>query len=259
MKHLLTTGLALLVLAAPTPAAHAQSAASWTGAYAGIAPGLKLNDATWTATQANGGLTPLDGSSPRTYSHSAFRLGGYAGFNWQSGNWVFGPELDFAWSSGQDTRAFFPGCSLGCSGFFPPPGPNDTTTVRMTWDGGVRGRIGYLVDPAWLIYGTGGLALQQVEATGSCVNPTLNSQYCFGPGVQSPIKRNRIMLGYSIGAGVETMYGPWLLRAEYRFAHFPGMSDAMAFPPSTTGGLNTYGYRLAADTHVFTLGIAYKF
>jgi outer membrane immunogenic protein len=114
------------------------------------------------------------------------------------------------------------------------------TTIRMSWDGGVRGRIGYLVDPTWLIYGAGGLALQQIEATGSCINPTLDSQYCFGPGVR-------------------TMYGSWLLRAEYRFAHFPGMSDTMAFPPSTDGALNTYGYKLAADTHIFTLGIAYKF
>jgi opacity protein-like surface antigen len=67
------------------------------------------------------------------------------------------------------------------------------------------------------------------------------------------------MLGYSVGAGVETMYGHWLLRAEYRFAHFPGMSDTMAFPPSTNGALNTYSYRLSANTHIFTLGIAYKF
>jgi outer membrane immunogenic protein len=259
MKHLSALALALLVLAAATPAAHAQTAGSWTGAYVGIAPGLKLNDASWTATLANGGLTPIDGSSPRSYSQSAFRLGGYAGFNWQSGNWVFGPELDFAWSSGHDTRAYFPGCSLGCGGFVPPAGPNDTTTVRMSWDGGVRGRVGYLVDPAWLIYGTGGLALQQMEATGSCINPTLDSQYCFGPGVQPPIKRNHVMLGYSIGAGVETMYGNWLLRAEYRFAHFPGMSDTMSFPPSTNGALNTYGYRLSANTHIFTLGIAYRF
>jgi outer membrane immunogenic protein len=262
IKRLLDLGIAASLLGVPAPAAYAQlvtTAPAWTGAFAGIAPGAKLGNASWTASQANAGVTQIDASSPRNYGTSAFRLGGYAGYNWQSGNWLFGPEVDFAWASGQQTRSYFPGCSLGCGGFTPPPGPNDTTTIKMTWDAGIRGRVGYLVDANWLIYGTGGLALQQVEATGACVNPTLDSQYCFGPGVQAPISRNRIMPGYTLGAGVETMYGSWLLRAEYRFAHFPGMSDVMGFPPSSNGAPNTYGYKLDADTHILTLGIAYKF
>src|SRR5205823_551225 len=50
-----------------------------------------------------------------------------------------------------------------------------------------------------------------------------------------------------------------LLRGEYRFSYFPEASDALAFLPSTTGLNNTYRYRLSAQTHILSVGLAYKF
>jgi outer membrane immunogenic protein len=263
MKRLLGTGILLLILGALGNAASARAADagdSWGGLYVGLAPGAKLSDSEWRAKQVNGGTAAVDSTSPRTYSISAFRIGGYAGFNWQRGNWVFGPELDFAWSDQTDTENLFPGCGAGCGGFTPTPGPNDTTSVRMKWDGGVRGRLGYLVEPTLLLFGTGGLAIQDIESKGTCSSPTLNSQYCFGPQPISPITNDQVFFGVSVGGGVETrLYDHWLLRGEYRFAYFPGMDDTMAFPPGGGGGDNTYRYSLSAMTHILTLGIAYKF
>jgi outer membrane immunogenic protein len=268
MRSALNAAAAALVAgaAAPASAQILGAGGSWGGAYLGVSPGIKLGDATWTATQLNGGgaggtpFTAVDGSSPRTYSLTAARLGGFAGVNWQFGPWVAGPEAGFAWSDEKKTRALFPGCGLGCSGFFPDPGPNDTTSVRLQWDATIGGRAGYLVAPQRLLYGTAGLALQQVETTGACMNPTLNSQYCFGPGPQSPIRHGLTLVGFTVGSGLETQLAAnWFARGEYRFSYFPEVSDTMAFLPSQTGLSNTYRYRLSAQTHILSVGLGYKF
>jgi outer membrane immunogenic protein len=263
--------LAAFILLAAGLASRAQAQAApvegdWTGPYVGLSAGVKLGDVNWTATQLNGGggggtpFTPVDATSPRNHDLTAARLGGFAGFGWQAGPWVFGPEAGFAWSDAQQTRAFLPGCGLGCSGFIPPPGPNDTASARLLWDGHVGARGGYLLLPQTLLYGTAGLALQQVETTGACINPSIDSQYCFGPGPQPPIKRDLTLIGFSIGGGVETALAPnWRLRGEYRFAHFPEVGDTLPFPPSTTGRSNTYRYRLSADSHVLSMGLVYRF
>jgi outer membrane immunogenic protein len=205
-------------------------------------------------------FTAIDGSSPRSYSPTAARLGGYAGLNWQFGPWVVGPEMAFAWADETKTHAFLPGCTLGCSGFFPEPGPNDTASVSLQWDANIGARGGYLVTPLWLLYGTAGLALQQVETAGACINPSLNSQYCFGPGPQPPIKHGLTLVGFTAGSGVETQLTPnWFARGEYRFSYFPDVSDTLAFLPSQTGLNNTYRYRLSAQAHILSVGLAYKF
>ncbi|MGE6036674.1 outer membrane protein, partial [Klebsiella pneumoniae] len=41
-------------------------------------------------------------------------------------------------------------------------------SVRETWDGSLRGRLGYLVAPTILVYGTGGVAWQRLELSASC-------------------------------------------------------------------------------------------
>ena len=268
MRSALIAAAAALALsvAAPASAQLLGTDGGWGGPYVGLTPGVKLGDAIWTATQLNGGgvggtpFTAVDASSPRTYSFTAACLGGYAGINWQFGRWVVGPEAGFAWADEKKTRAFLPGCTLGCSGFFPEPGPNDTASVSLQWDANIGARAGYLLTPQWLLYGTAGFGLQQIETTGACISPSLNSQYCFGPGPQLPIRHGLTFLGVTVGSGVETQLAPnWLLRGEYRFSYFPEASDTLAFLPSTTGLNNTYRYRLSAQTHILSVGLAYKF
>jgi outer membrane immunogenic protein len=268
--RLAVIGAAAALVIGGAAAASAQMVGAeggWGGGYLGFAPGVKLGSATWTATLINGGVangstpaTAPDASSPRTYDLTAARIGGYAGFNWQYGPWVVGPEAAFAWADAKQTRAFMPGCSLGCGGFSAPAGPNDTASVRLGWDGNIGARAGYLVTPDMLLYGTSGLALQQVETTGACHNPSIESQYCFGPGPQPPIKHDLTLVGVTVGAGLETaISGNWRLRGEYRFSYFPSVNDTLPFPPSETGANNTYRYRLSSQTHILTMGLAYKF
>jgi outer membrane immunogenic protein len=132
--------------------------------------------------------------------------------------------------------------------------------VALKWDGDITGRAGYLATPDLLVYGKGGLALQEAKTTGACVIPTDNSQYCFSPGPQVPITHGLTLLGVTVGGGVETrLAGNWLLRGEYRFSYFPSVGDTFSFLPSADGFNNTYRYRLSAQTHVLTLGLAYHF
>src|SRR5262249_51522785 len=72
--------LAAVLLALALPAAAQTTTGDWNGPYLGFTAGAKLDDATWTATQLNGGgdartpFTPVDGSSPRGYDLTAARV-----------------------------------------------------------------------------------------------------------------------------------------------------------------------------------------
>ena len=37
------------------------------------------------------------------------------------------------------------------------------------------------------------------------------------------------------------------------------MNETLLFPPSDTGNSNIYRFRLSAQTHMLTLGVAYRF
>ena len=60
------------------------------------------------------------------------------------------------------------------------PPPDSSYTVRTGWDASLRGRLGVLVTPGLLLYGTGGAAWIDTEITSSC-GPTT----CF-PGTVLP-------------------------------------------------------------------------
>ncbi|MGG6497701.1 UNVERIFIED_CONTAM: porin family protein, partial [Bacteroidetes bacterium 56_B9] len=83
--------------------------------------------------------------------------GGYAGYNWQvAPTWVVGLEGDIAWGDANKTLAGIPGTW--------PAGTSsasialDSTSLRETWDGAIRGRLGFLITPTIMLFGTGGVA-----------------------------------------------------------------------------------------------------
>jgi outer membrane immunogenic protein len=192
---------------------------SWTGFYVGGEVGAKWLDDRWTATSlfdGGGPLTgspalPIDASSPRHYDITGARVGGYVGYNWQfDSKWVAGIEADAAWAHASSTQAGFPGCTIASTcvvGAFATPNGlpfgGDTTRVTMNWDASVRGRLGYLVTPDTLIYGTGGVAFQNIEAFGQC-GSLISSALCFtttGQTAPSPgITQSTTLVGWTIGA-----------------------------------------------------------
>jgi outer membrane immunogenic protein len=249
---------------------------SWTGFYVGGDVGAQWTDPTWTATSLrdppgpcpSGTQLPIDGTSPGGFDSVAARFGAFAGYNWQfAPTWVVGIEGDYGYANIKTTKPGFPGCSnSGCvAGFVyvPGGGPDggDNTAVTVGWDASALGRLGYLVTPDVLVFGTGGASWQNVQATGNC-GPWQTSLYCNGPGQPSPssVTQTTTLPGWTIGAGAEWhAWGNWLLRGEYRFSDFGTWTSVFPFGSTTAGGDNTYRFQLKLQTQTAYLGLAYKF
>jgi len=289
MRKALPSSLALVAMAASSSAMAADPAAppwSWTGFYLGGDLGAKWAHTAWTATslrdppgvqQPGWSSLGIDASSPRDFDLSGARVGGHAGYNYQvAPRWVGGIEVDFGYANRSENAIGFPGCTISCNAFLgnplsEPAAGGDMTSLSIRWDASVRARLGYLAAPDVLVYATGGLAWQSIEATGLCGN-WHTSNYCFGPGpgfgqpVPSFVTQTTTRNGLALGGGVEWhIFGNWLARGEYRYANFGTWNGAFPFGPSVNpftgqnGDDNTYRFKLNTETHVATFGLTYKF
>ena len=158
-------------------------------------------------------------------------LGGFqAGANWQSGAWVGGLEIDL---SGTGIK--------GSTSASAPTGAPGTLTVTLTekFDllGSARARLGYLMWPDVLLYGTGGLAWTRLVRTQESVEAGFSSS---GP---------RWRFGWVAGLGVESrLWGSnWLARLEYLHYDFldSGSTFDSDFPSFTSGHLTVDVVRAA--------------
>ena len=246
---------------------------SWTGFYVGGEAGGKWTRDEWTATSLRDGpptngavFLPVDSSSPTTFTTTSGRFGGFAGDNWQfAPQFVAGIEADWAWANNSASASGFPGCALAaCTtgtfvGLPGPVGGGDITSVTERWDASVRGRLGFLVAPNWLLYATGGVAWQNQRINGNC-GPFATSFYCNGPPQPAPsaISLTNTLTGWTVGAGVEWhIWQNWSVRGEYRYANFGMNSDVFAFGSTATN--NTYRFNVKTETQLATFGLAYKF
>lgn len=230
------------------PAFVAAPVSSWTGFYVGVSAGAQLSDATWTTTSVPffaGGI-PIANSENRGFDKTSFRLGAYAGYNWQlNPNWVVGAEIDFgATLGGKKTSTGLPGLGLVANS-------SDRLSHQNNYDGSLRLRAGYLITPSILLYGTGGLALQQYDIKATC--PGDATSWCIAARSQSDGKTRT---GWTLGAGVEGMLTNNLLaRVEYRYSDF-GRTSHSLFP---TAPVDTINGRMSLKSHTIQAGIAYKF
>ena len=222
----------------------------WTGFYVGGSVGARWADVDWqtvAATGAGAGTVPVGPNNPASLDSTSFRVGGYVGYNWKiAPAWLVGLEADIAWGRNNSSVSPFPGTPGG--GFF-GGGPSDSDTVKLGWDGSVRGRLGYLVNPTWLVYGTGGAAWQQIKTISNCAD---GSGFCGGAfsGTSSTVKA-----GWTVGGGVEiALANHWLARLEYRYADFGHVSNDL--PPAATTGIHS---DIRVKTSTALAGVAYKF
>lgn len=219
------------------PAPAPEPYANWSGFYFGGSVGGRWSDVDWTTTIAPVVIGP---SSPAAYNSSSVRAGIYGGVNFQfAPNWVAGIESDIAWADNETSRTGIPGLSVR----------SDSTSVRQRWDGSVRGRLGFLVTPATLLYATGGAAWIDVESNTTC---SVAGGYCLAARNQT---NETTRTGWTVGGGLETMLmGNWLARAEYRYADF-GKIDNTFF----AGTADAYTLSEDLRTHTALVGLAYKF
>jgi outer membrane immunogenic protein len=152
---------------------------SWTGFYVGINGGYGWGDVDITR-----------GAATSTSSNqTGWLIGGTAGYNLQTGNWVWGLEgdIDYALIKGNSSN------TAACAG--------GTCTFKDTYFATARGRIGYAFD-RWLPYFTGGATFSGVQAT-SAGGTTSNDN----------------SVGWTVGGGVEYAFlGAWSAKLEYLYA-----------------------------------------
>ncbi len=139
-----------------------------------------LNMYSWAGPYLGGNLGWAWGSVDNNVTNPSGFVGGVqAGYNFQTGPWVFGIEGDIQATGASDTFAPW--------------------KFSNPWFGTVRGRAGY----AWnniLFYGTGGLAFGEL------------SGQTFG------LSETHTNAGWTVGVGAEFGFAPhWSAKAEYLF------------------------------------------
>lgn len=258
MKRALLGTIALVAVSIGSAAvARAQT---WNGLYVGAALGGKWGHTTWTTTSLQSApFSPIvDASSPRNYDPTSVRFGGFLGYNWEFAPWVWGIEIDLAYADKTVTAAGIPGCSILCIVGFPGP-LADSSSVRMRWDASARTRLGYMWWTNVLVYGTAGIALQNIETSATCQH-SAPDPLCLvlagNPFATATNSANRF--GPTVGVGIDVKFAShWFARAEYRYAYFGTRSDVLNL--SLPGAPAFVNYGLKVETHIATLGLAYKF
>jgi outer membrane immunogenic protein len=256
---------------------------SWDGVYIGLGLGSRWTETAASVTAAGTFGVAANGTNPDAagsmdVNHSAFRLSPYFGYNWQiSPTWVGGVEGDFGWSSKTSTinGASYPALSgLTTAGGLTPQTGGDSFSLKSSWDASARARLGFLVRPDVLLYGTGGAAWIHMESTSVC-NAGSSLVICtIGPPfgalfVPGTVTDGTTKLGWTLGGGIEAMLGSnWIVRADYRYTSYGTISntDNRQGTPSAVlifGVPNTItsfvAYDLRVATQTVTFGLGYKF
>ncbi|MHC2279874.1 outer membrane immunogenic protein [Bradyrhizobium diazoefficiens] len=213
MKKVLLASACLFAFAAPASAADlaarpytkapvaVASVYNWTGFYLGI---------------VGGGAWQAD-SDPKM--KGGF-VGGTAGYNWQTGNVVFGLEADAAWADVSASATV-----LGI-----------TASSKTDALGTVRGRIGYAVNNV-LFYGTGGYAWIDNKISGTAGALTISD--------------SKFHSGWTVGAGGEAFFAPqWSVKGEYLYRSL-GSENYFGNigVPQASGTLNFHTVQVGVNYH----------
>lgn len=169
-------------------------------------------------------------------------IGPFVGYRLQFGILVVGVEADVSYKSAATMVNITPDVPIQTSNRYLR---HDEFTGRMSQgtDGSIRGRVGILVTPWALIYGTAGIAFEHVTGslsyTGTvyqCGNQGNTCRTLIGVAT-SGTSFSETRTGTTGGGGVEVqLFGPWTARLEYRFADFGSFTKS--FPVHTNCGNN---------------------
>ncbi len=231
-------------MALKAPPAPAAAADIWTGAYVGGTLGGIWSNAKWTSVSLTGGAPILPPNSA-SLNGSGIRAGGYIGYNVKFAPlWVAGLEGDLAYARFTKSVSPFPGFPLGR--------PTDTDTLKLGWDASIRGRLGFLISPTVLLYGTGGVAWQEITTNSTCAT---GAGFC---GAGAPFTSGNVRTdkaGWTLGGGIEAaLTNHWFVRAEYRYSDFGHVNNTL--PPAPNVGINS---TISVRTNIADVGLAYKF
>ncbi len=269
--------VAAAVLLASIPVAHAADlrvkapiappapVESWTGPYLGIHGGWAWSDGLATAVSVSTAAIPLPPGA--FFNPLSFEVGGNGGivggqfgYNWQvAPTFVVGVEGDMSasWLRGSQTMI------TSSSGFGGPPVAGIGSAFmsqKIDWLASLRGRLGYVAGPG-LLYLTGGVAFAEIKDSANATTSVV------GPGCCAfPASFTTTRTGFAVGGGYEAMLqSHWLLRAEYLYYGFDGLSRTV-LPGVTTTPPTCNAFACVATyswgklgVSVARVGLSYKF
>lgn len=202
----------------------------WTGGYVGVHLGYGGGRTT---------VTELDdysfgnGETEFKFNSNGFLGGVHAGYNWQSGQLVYGVEMDITGANINNTVA---NTML--------PGDNESFSTKIDWFGTARVRMGYSID-RFLPFATGGVAFGHIRSSYDD-NDVSQDNHAVADGV---------VAGWTVGAGAQyALADNWSLRAEYLYVD---LQDRQGSFRGDTG--ETFRYDFDNNIHVVRLGASYRF
>jgi len=250
-----------------TPVTRGPASPSFAGAYIGLNAGAAWGSSDYStnpgcassgvnavfcevgASEANGAAVGSLGTG--SLSSSGFTGGIQAGYNWQSGNIVFGGEGDFG--------AFNLSKSASPGGTFPEPflgtAFNLNESMSTDWLITLRGRLGYTVTPQLLLYGTAGLALTDFKFSSGYSDNAIDATF---PGGTGSTRVSNVVTGWTIGGGGEwLMDGCWSIKAEYLYVDFGSTNMPVALS-NTEDFTQTMWVDADLSAQVARVGVNYR-
>jgi outer membrane immunogenic protein len=217
MKKLLLATTAFVALAAGSASAADMAVRpamappppvyTWTGIFWGVNLGYSWGEAKYDASFLG------VGSVSSSQDIDGVIGGAQTGYNYQFGGaWVWGWESDFQFS-GQKGGSTFAGIG---------PLTTVTTDRKLEWFGTARSRLGFLVSPTVLLYGTAGVAYGQVKNSATVNVAGLGSATSTFKDVKA---------GYAVGGGIEgALGGGWSAKLEYLYIDLGKTEDTDITP-----------------------------
>ena len=254
MNKLLSASAALLALGLSVPAKAADMPVkyvapapifTWSGCYVGATIGYKWG----TSKQSYGGL--INGQPVAlgvsdlsdNYNVNGPLGGGEAGCNYQTGNWVWGIEVDGSWSdaSGQAD----PTQAAILAGV-----PRDFRfTTNERWLMTARGRLGWAADK-WLWYVTAGGAWSGFDVDNYLPGNT-NFQ-------RVPTRVNKG--GWVVGIGTEyALIGGWSVKSEWLYANFGNLHYGNELGSVVGCPNGCYSADVKMSEYIWRVGMNYRF
>jgi outer membrane immunogenic protein len=215
---------------------------TWTGFYAGIHGGFGSGHTSIDPAEFESFETPFTFPGQ---SSSGGVFGFQFGHNWQWGPVVGGLEIDFS------------GANIKGSTTFNEFEFNDRQTFNQEQKidalASARGRLGYLIFPNWLFYGTAGIGWAHSRFNLNQVDIDLKSQ---------PFETNTLFaneFGWVAGVGVEWKLAEhWLLRGEWLHYDFGTVTHPnLVAPPFDGPNEDNFNFRTRVD--VGRAAISYRF
>jgi outer membrane immunogenic protein len=227
--------------------------ALWTGFYVGLNAGYSWEERSAVAV----GTSPfvpfpaigIVGSGALSSDSGSFIGGGQIGYNYQFGNnFVVGIEADIQGLAGSNTSVTGVSTLGGLIGTI-------GASKSVDYLGTVRGRVGYLITPSLLVYGTGGLAYGQTNLTAS-VFQTIN-----GVTGSASTAFSDTRVGWTAGGGVEWLFLPqWSAKVEYLYYDLGNVASASTLSyDSGIGAVATTQASADFKGHVVRAGVNYHF